>query len=317
MNKKSRFTQMMLGISTMALSFGSIQTQVSADEKTPYNVLQVKPTGIGTSKDELAHSTKADETLSYEERLKVNDFSQRPTPAVKRATAKQLQQKYSVTELNRMSDDELIDTLANVSWDQIADLSQFNQETKAFYQNKERIQVLIDELGRRGSTFTKDDTKGIETFVEVLYCGFYLGFNNKEINYLNERSFHDKCLPALKEIAKNPNFKLGTNKQDKVVSSYGKLISNASCDAETVQYAANIVKQYNDNISTYISDKNKGDALYNLIQAIDNDIQSYGKKADETIWYGKIDGFINEVSRMALLNQVTTENSWLINNGVY
>ncbi|PRD03292.1 collagenase, partial [Bacillus sp. MYb56] len=238
-------------------------------------------------------------------------------PVVKRAAAKQFQQKYSVTELNRMSDDELIDTLANVSWDQIADLSQFNQETKAFYQNKERIQVIIDELGRRGSTFTKDDTKGIETFVEVLYCGFYLGFNNKEINYLNERSFHDKCLPALKAIAKNPNFKLGTNKQDKVVSSYGKLISNASCDAETVQYAANIVKQYNDNISTYISDKNKGDALYNLIQAIDNDIQSYGKKADETIWYGKIDGFINEVSRMALLNQVTTENSWLINNGVY
>ena len=125
---------------------------------------------------------------------------------MKRAAAKQFQQKYSVTELNRMSDDELIDTLANVSWDQIADLSQFNQETKAFYQNKERIQVIIDELGRRGSTFTKDDTKGIETFVEVLYCGFYLGFNNKEINYLNERSFHDKCLPALKAIAEKSEF---------------------------------------------------------------------------------------------------------------
>ncbi|MGG3652326.1 collagenase ColA [Bacillus pseudomycoides] len=321
MNKKSKFTQMMLGISTVALSFGSIQTQVSAEENTPYNVLQKKPIGIETSTDEIAHSTKADETLSYEERLKVNDFSQRPAPAVKQAETKQYQQKYSVAELNRMSDDELIDTLANVSWDQITDLSQFNQETKAFYQNKGRIQVIIDELGRRGSAFTKDDTKGIETFVEVLYCGFYLGFNNKELNYLNERSFHDKCLPALKAIAKNPNFKLGTNKQDKVVSAYGKLIRNASCDAETVQYAGNILKQYNDNISTYVSDKNKGDALYNLIQGIDEDIQSYlngtRKKADETIWYGKIDGFINEVSRMALLNQVTTENSWLINNGIY
>ncbi|OFD77159.1 MULTISPECIES: collagenase ColA [Bacillus cereus group] len=321
MNKKSKFTQMMLGISTVALSFGSIQTQVSAEENTPYNVLQKKPIGIETSTDELAHSTKADETLSYEERLKVNDFSQRPAPVVKRAAAKQFQQKYSVAELNRMSNDELIDTLGNVSWNQITDLSQFNQETKAFYQNKERIQVIIDELGRRGSTFTKDDTKGIETFVEVLYCGFYLGFNNKELNYLTERSFRDKCLPALKEIAKNPNFKLGTNKQDTVVSAYGKLIRIASCDAETVQYAGNILKQYNDNISTYVSDRNKGDALYNLIQGIDNDIQSYlqgtGKKADETIWYGKIDSFINEISRLALLNDVTTENKWLINNGIY
>ncbi|MES9701246.1 collagenase ColA [Bacillus sp. JJ927] len=321
MNKKSKFTQMMLGISTVALSFGSIQTQVSAEENTPYNVLQKKPIGIETSTDELAHSTKADETLSYEERLKVNDFSQRPAPVVKRAAAKQFQQKYSVAELNRMSNDELIDTLGNVSWNQITDLSQFNQETKAFYQNKERIQVIIDELGRRGSTFTKDDTKGIETFVEVLYCGFYLGFNNKELNYLTERSFRDKCLPTLKEIAKNPNFKLGTNKQDTVVSAYGKLIRIASCDAETVQYAGNILKQYNDNISTYVSDRNKGDALYNLIQGIDNDIQSYlqgtGKKADETIWYGKIDSFINEISRLALLNDVTTENKWLINNGIY
>ncbi|MEB3055090.1 collagenase ColA [Bacillus pseudomycoides] len=317
MNKKSKFTQMMLGISTVALSFGSIQTQVSAEENTPYNVLQKKPIGIETSTDEIAHSTKADETLSYEERLKVGNFSQRPAPVVKRAAAKQSQQKYSVAELNRMSDAELIDTLANVSWDQIADLAQFNEETKAFYQNKGRIQVIIDELGRRGSTFTKDDTKRIETFVEVLYCGFYLGFNNKELNYLNERSFHDKCLPALKAIARNPNFKFGTDKQDKVVSAYGKLIRNASCDAETVQYAENILKQYNDNISTYVSDKNKGDALYNLIQGIDDDIQSTKKKAEETIWYGKIDGFINEISRMALLNQVTTENSWLINNGIY
>ncbi|HDX9591074.1 TPA: collagenase ColA [Bacillus pseudomycoides] len=321
MNKKSKFTQMMLGISTMALSFGSIQTQVSAEENTPYNVLQKKPIGIETSTDEIAHSTIADEMLSYEERLKVGDFSQRPAKAVKRAAAKQYQQKYSVAELNRMSDDELIDTLANVSWDQIMDLGQFNEETKVFYQNKGRIQAIIDELGRRGSTFTKDDTKGIETFVEVLYCGFYLGFNNKELDYLNEQSFHDKCLPALKAIAKNPNFKLGTDKQDTVVSAYGKLIRSASCDAETVQYAGNILKQYNDNLSTYVNDKNKGDALYNLLQAIDEDIQSYvsgtRKKADETIWYGKIDDFINEVSRLALLNQMTPENTWLINNGVY
>ncbi|PHE52477.1 hypothetical protein COF68_34760, partial [Bacillus toyonensis] len=82
------------------------------------------------------------------------------------------------------------------------------------YQNKERIQLIIDELGRRGSTFTKDDTKGIETFVEVLRSVSYVGFNNKEVNYLYERSFQDKCLPALKAIAKNPNFKLGTDKQD-------------------------------------------------------------------------------------------------------
>ncbi|PHE53563.1 hypothetical protein COF68_33885, partial [Bacillus toyonensis] len=93
-----------------------------------YKVSQVKPTGIEASKDELAHSTKADETLSYEERLEVNDFSQRPAPAVKQAAPKQYQQKYSLAELNRMSNDEFIDTLGSISGNQITDLDQFNQE---------------------------------------------------------------------------------------------------------------------------------------------------------------------------------------------
>ncbi|MFJ8355888.1 hypothetical protein [Bacillus paramycoides] len=51
MNKTLKFTQMMIGISTMALSFGSIQTQVSAEEKAPYNMLQMKPIGTETLKD--------------------------------------------------------------------------------------------------------------------------------------------------------------------------------------------------------------------------------------------------------------------------
>ncbi|PFL21228.1 collagenase, partial [Bacillus cereus] len=204
MNKNLKFTQMMIGISTMALSFGSIQTQVSAEEKAPYNTLQMKPIGTETSKDEMAHATKADETLNFEERLKVGDFSQRPTSVMKH-DERQLKQSYTLAELNKMSDSEFIDTLSRVSWNQITDLFQFNQDTKAFYQNKERMNVIIDELGQRGTSFTKEDSKGIETFVEVLRSAFYVGYFNNEVGYLNERSFHDKCLPALKAIAKNPN----------------------------------------------------------------------------------------------------------------
>ncbi|MGE7873888.1 collagenase ColA [Bacillus paramycoides] len=320
MNKNLKFTQMMIGISTMALSFGSIQTQVSAEEKAPYNMLQMKPIGTETLKDEIAHATKADETLTFEERLKVGDFSQRHTLVMKRDES-QVKQNYTLAELNKMPDSEFIDTLSRISWNQITDLFQFNQDTKAFYQNKERMNVIINELGQRGRAFTKEDSKGIETFVEILRSAFYVGYYNNELNYLKERSFHDKCLPALKEIAKNPNFTLGTVEQDRVVVAYGKLISNASSDVETVQYAANILKQYNDNLSTYANDYTKEQAVYEIIKGIDYDIQSYlqetNKKPNATMWYGKIDNFINEVSRIALIRNITTENSWLINNGIY
>ncbi|MED1412852.1 MULTISPECIES: collagenase ColA [Bacillus] len=320
MNKNLKFTQMIIGISTMALSFGSIQTQVSAEEKAPYNMLQMKPIGTETLKDEIAHATKADETLTFEERLKVGDFSQRPTLVMKHDES-QVKQNYTLAELNKMPDSEFIDTLSRISWNQITDLFQFNQDTKAFYQNKERMNVIINELGQRGRTFTKEDSKGIETFVEILRSAFYVGYYNNEISYLKERSFHDKCLPSLKAIAKNPNFTLGTAEQDRVVVAYGKLISNASSDVETVQYAANILKQYNDNLSTHANDYAKEQAVYEIVKGIDYDIQSYlqetNKKPNATMWYGKIDNFINEVSRIALIQNITTENSWLINNGIY
>ncbi|MCM3734494.1 collagenase [Bacillus cytotoxicus] len=318
---KKKMNQIMLGISTMALSLGALQVEVSAEEKVPYNVLQMKPAGIETPKDAVAHSSKADETLSYEERLKVGDFSQKPVSAKKNVKAKQSQESYTLDELNKMSDEKLIDTLANIRSGQIKGLFQFNEETKAFYGNKERMQVIMDGLEKRGSTFTKNDAKGIDTFTEVLRSAFYVGAYNEELSYLKERSFKDKCLPALKAIAKNPNFKLGTAEQDLVVNAYGDLMRNASSDVETVQYAAKILKQYNNNLSTYGSDRKKGDAVYALMQAVDANIDTdwflAGKETKATMWYGKVDSFINEVNKMALIGNVTDKNGWLINNGIY
>ncbi|MFI8708328.1 collagenase [Bacillus sp. NPDC077411] len=320
---KKKMNKIMLGVSTMALSLGALQAEVSAEEKVPYNVLQMKPAGIETPKDAVAHSSKADETLSFEDRLKVGDFSQKPASAKTSVKAEQSQKSYTLDELNKMNDEELIDTLANIRSGQIKDLFQFNEETKGFYGNKERMQVIINGLEKRGSTFTKNDAKGIDTFTEVLRSAFYVGFYNEEssLSYLKERSFKDKCLPALKAIAKNPNFKLGTAEQDLVVNAYGDLMRNTSSDVETVQYAAKILKQYNNNLSTYESDRKKGDAVYALMGAVDASIDTdwvlSGKEPNATMWYGKIDSFINEVNKMALIGNVTDKNGWLINNGIY
>lgn len=75
------------------------------------------------------------------------------------------------------------------------------------------MQAIIDKLAEQGQAYTKDDSKGIETLVETLRAAFYLGFYHSELSKLNERSYHDKCLLALKTIAKNSNFKLGTLQQ--------------------------------------------------------------------------------------------------------
>ena len=62
------------------------------------------------------------------------------------------------------------------------------------------MQAIIDKLNQQGQAYTKDDSKGIETFSRGITIWFYLGFYHTELSKLNERSYHDKCLPALKRL---------------------------------------------------------------------------------------------------------------------
>ena len=142
----------------------------------PYNVLHSKPVGIEKPVDEIGHISKAEETLSFQERLKVGDFSQRPASITNKATVKQVKESYSMADLNKMNDQELVETLGSIKWHQITDLFQFNEDAKSFYKDKGKMQVVIDELAHRGSTFTKDDSKGIQTFTEVLRSAFIWHF---------------------------------------------------------------------------------------------------------------------------------------------
>ena len=75
-----------------------------------------------------------------------------------------------------MPDSQFIDTLSRVSWNQITDLFQFNQDTKAFYQNRERMNVIINELGRRGNLLRKEDSMGMKLLLRyyvLLLCGIF------------------------------------------------------------------------------------------------------------------------------------------------
>ncbi len=217
----------------------------------------MEPVGIQKSVDELAHPSKVQENASFTKRLKLADLSQRPLAPTDNIKSLAEEKKYSMAELNQLNNKQLTDLLVTIKWYQIPELFQFNSDSLKFYQDDSRMQAIINKLAEQGQAYTKDDSKGIETLVEALRAAFYLGFYHDELSKLNERSYHDKCLPTLKTIAKNPNFKLGTSEQNKIIASYGKLIGNASADVETVLYAGEIFKQYNDNLATFIEDRTK------------------------------------------------------------
>ncbi|ANS51755.1 collagenase [Bacillus thuringiensis] len=231
------------------------------------------------------------------------------------------QQTYTMAQLQTLSYENLVQVLSTIRWGDITDLFQFNPDSLAFYQDKNRIQFLMQTLEKRGATYTATNSNGIETLVEVLRSGFYLGYYYKEIAYLNERAFHDTCFPALKAIASNPAFQLGTIEQDRVVAAYGNLIGNASSNPEIVSLAVPILNQFNQNLKVYAKEYSKGSAVYSLLSGIDHDLQTYlyqtGTSPNQSPWYGKINAFIDEIGKMALYGQVNADTGWIINNGIY
>ncbi|KEH99327.1 collagenase [Clostridium botulinum C/D str. BKT12695] len=229
--------------------------------------------------------------------------------------------KYSIGELERLSNAKLIDTLSNIKWNDVTDFMQYNEGARKFYSNPNRVQAIINAIEERGLQYTEEDNKGIPTLIEVLRAGFYLGYYNKQLGELDTVQYKKRCIPAINSVINNPNFKLGRHCQNEIIKSVGLLISNTTCDEKIVNKLTPILTQYNNNIDENVKDYTKGQAIYNIIEGVSYSIESYldkcNVKAENTVWFKNIDGFINEVSKLSLINNITDDNEWLIDNGIY
>lgn len=231
------------------------------------------------------------------------------------------QEKYTIKYLNSLEYDKLVEVISSVTWEQIEGLFEYSDDSYEFYSDANRVQAVINALEKKGREYTNTDHKGIPTLVEVLRSGFYIAFYNEPLNYMYEREYREKCIPAILSVQSNPNFRLGTNTQNEVVLSMGKLIGNAACDDRVVNNFNNILSEYTSNFEQYKKDISKGNAVFEVIKGISYDLESYAQhnydKISNSHWYHKIDGFIDKVGSFAAMQPVTEDNEWLINNGLY
>ncbi|MDU1312996.1 MAG: collagenase [Clostridium septicum] len=232
-------------------------------------------------------------------------------------------QNYEISYLNTLSYDKLVSVIENSNLGDIRGLFDFNKDTYKFYNDRNRIEALINALEKSGNEFTKEDEKGIAELSEVLRAGFYLGFYNKELSYLNDLDYKNKCLPALKAIENNENFGVGTVEQNKVVRALGTFIGNASADNEVINNTAKVLRDVRENFDTYKDDYYKLASAYELVKGIEYHTSTIlaateGKKAENTQFYGNIDSFIEEVENLCLLgNNVEEKNEYIINNAIF
>ena len=217
--------------------------------------------------------------------------------------------RYTMRDLSAMDYNTLVTTVAELdSWSNITDLFQYNEGAQTFYSDVNRLKALINELERRGALYTSTDDKGVLNLIEVIRAGFYLAAKYDGLSSINNRQTHDLCIPALLSIQRNPNFRLGTQTQNRIISSSAKIIGNGSGNAETINRFAPILKQYNDHFNQYVhqnarDNQFKSNAVYQIIYDVHLDTGQATNQYTNIAkcpWNKQIDPFIDEVGRLML-----------------
>lgn len=286
---------------------------------TTFSIFNIKPIYAAENK---SYEDCIDNIKHYKNRIEKNNDLKEPLGKI--VTKDNINARltyYTMADLNKLDYPSLVNFLTTIEWYQVSDIFQFNKDSLEFYKDENRVQALVDGIEKAGKVYTKDDDKGIETLVEVLRAGYYLGFYNDELKYLDKRETKDKALKAMIAIQSNANFKLGEQGQNTVIASLGRLIGNGSCNVEVVNNSAKIIEDFSKNLDEYSKDFYKGSAAFELMKGIEYDIYSY--RYDEQLpakdkpWYGKIDNYLNQVSKLVIVDKVNEDNSWVINNGIY
>ena len=229
---------------------------------------------------------------------------------------------YTFDNLNRLSYSDLVSVIKTIEWSDVPGLFNFSRESYEFFRDDNRVQAIIDELEQSGQFFTKQDEQGIDTLVEFLRAGFYIGYNNVQLKPLDDITYRNKCLPAIKAIIDNSNFALGTDIQDKVVKAVGKLIGNSSVDVYITEILVNVLDQFRRNIVNFSSENNKNSAIFKIVREtnyfLGREITRNGNDPQNTNFYDRIDRFISSVEALAEEGyRATGDSEWLVTNFIY
>ncbi len=225
-----------------------------------------------------------------------------------------------VAYLNQLNDADLVKLLSKMNHYDIKGLGSYSEATKEFYMNDHRRQLLIDEIERRSSQITETDNQNIPTFIEVLRLAYYHGFYQPDMKRLSSRSEKLKCLPAIKAIVNNENFKLGTKSQNELVATTGLFVNNAASDIEVVNKLTVLLEDYQNNFETYSKDPTTGKAIFNVLSGVSYDIKGTFYETNDykkSEFYGKVDHLIDVIGKFAFAHDYNDEDKWLAESGVY
>ena len=253
----------------------------------------------------------------------VVQYKSKGAQKAKVAKAPEAYESYTLGQLKSKSYQDMMDCIAGTSWENISDLFQNTAESKAFYNDTARFKYIMSDLATRAASFTENDDKGIPTIVEIIRSGFYLGYYNpNDFPGLWTNSMAELCMPAMRNILNNPACNYGTETQNGVIDALGALIGNSTCDTNITNQCTRLLRDFRTNYKTYLTDLSKANAVFKIMSGVGyvyytESYSHYGEDPKKLPSFGKIDGFIDELIAMSELKDLSADDQWLADNGLY
>lgn len=285
----------------------------STEEKLAYT--QLHPSGGWTQTEDMRPGAPLGAELPVAGAVEAGIAEPQQVETQQSTPQQSTRSTYSMAYLNSLPYEELVNVLASIEWHQIPELFKYNEDTRRFYADEARFQAIVDGLEESGRRFTAENHQGIPTLVEVLRSGYYLGYYNQELNYLDQSQ--EKVLPALKAITENPNFNWGTPVQSQVINSAGKMISNSTVTPEIINNLTGVIERFTDHADEYGGDRAASEAYYSLLQGIGYVLMWRTEPAQEAAFKGVIDPYLEQLFRMAKNGPKSPEKLWLTSNAIY
>ncbi|WXR62258.1 collagenase [Peptostreptococcaceae bacterium AGR-M142] len=212
---------------------------------------------------------------------------------------------YSLSELNDMDYDTLINTLVEIEWHQMVGISDYDKYTIEFYTDEDRMDRILQEIKRRGSLFTKDDDLGLRTLIVAYRMGYFYGSNNDgELKDLyGNFDKRKECDDAINAIISNPNFKVGTRTQDILISEVGSFLNNTYSSVDTFNNLIPFFEDFAANMDEYSKDRAKKSAVYKILDGSEYSLKSYvmydlRQQPEDSVYYKKIDNYLDTISNI-------------------
>ena len=245
----------------------------------------------------------------------------------KSANLSTLATSYTYADLNAMSYPDLIMTLSGLeSANDIDGLWNFSNDANTFWSDSNRVIAIIDSVTSKAALYTSADHLGLPVLCELLRAGFYHGFYNTEVNYLNNsNSFIKRLIPAQQTFINNTNFGWGTEIQEEAIRALASIIHPGVTNVTVVNAITPILSVFIDSCDSWKTDYYKKYTFYWITAGVDYAVYAVeyflakrdGKTASDLDYYGNIDAYWTELAQMASYGTYDNDIGWLIDNSVW